>query len=61
MNYVIRFFYWNKPCFCLDDKKMVVQSTIMSVLDYGDFLYSKFDAIYQCVLRFITADHRVLH
>ena len=63
------FFYRNKSCFSWDDRKLLVQSTFMSVIDYGDIIYMhagsatlrQLDTVYHSALRFITGDHFRTH
>ncbi len=65
----MRFFYWNKACFSLEDRKTTVPSIIVSVLDYADTLYScaahstlkLLDEVYHCALCFITGDKCPAH
>lgn len=56
------FFFRLKKCFPYSARKRLVQSTFLSVLDYGDLIYmhstssllKKLDVLYHSALRFIT-------
>ena len=58
------FLYRNKFNFSRENRKLLVQSTFISVLDYGDIIYmhagdlvlKQLDSIYHSALRFITGD-----
>ena len=65
----IGFLYRNRSCFSLSNRKTIVQSVILSVLDYGDLIYmhasrstlKPLDAVYHSALRFITGDSYLTH
>lgn len=58
----VGFYFRLKKCFSFLARKRLVQSTFLSVLDYGDTIYmhaplcllKKLDAVYHSALRFVT-------
>lgn len=54
----------NKACLSPANRKTIIQSTVLSVFDYGDIIYGHaaattlipLDAVYHSALRFITGD-----
>lgn len=66
---LLGFFFRNKTCFPMEARKRLVQSTFLSVLDYGDILYMhatetvlrKLDPVYHASLRFITNANPLTH
>lgn len=66
---IIGFLYRNKACFSFHSRKTIVQSLLLSVLDYGDIVYMHassstlklLDAVYHSALRFVTGDGFLTH
>ena len=62
-------FYRNKSCLSLNRRKQIIQSTFLSVLDYGDTIYMNatatslkpLDAVYHSTLCFITGNNFSTH
>lgn len=56
------FYFRQRKCFPYKARKRLVESTFLSVLDYGDIIYmhsslgllKKLDVVYNSALRFIT-------
>lgn len=69
LRHKIGLFYRDRSCFSCDNRKLLIQSTFLSVLDYGDAIYmdaahtilKKLDAVYHAAVRFITGDHFRTH
>ena len=65
----VGFLYRNRSYFSLISRKRIVESLILSVLDYGDIIYrhaaittlKPLDSIYHSALRFITGDRYDTH
>ena len=65
----VGFFYRNRVSFPPHCRKMLVEATFLSVLDYGDILYMHasaatlklLDSVYHSALRFITGDSYNTH
>ena len=63
------FFYRNRVCFSLRVRKLLVSSTFLPVVDYGDVLYmcasskslAALDTVYHSALRFFTGCGRLTH
>lgn len=61
-NFELELFFWNKNCVSSCCKMIIVQSTVMSVLNYGGNIYMNttssimepLDAIFHSILCFIT-------
>lgn len=57
------FFFRLKKCFPFEARKKLVQSLLLSVLDYGDVIYmhaassllKKLDSVYHAAIRFVTS------
>src|SRR4029434_4094635 len=63
------FLYRNRCRFTFPDRKRIIESVFISVLDYGDVIYGNashstlktLDAVYHSALRFITGDRYGTH
>ena len=63
------FYFRNKSCFTFEAKKRLVAATFLSVLDYGDVLYTNasskclqsLDTVYHGALRFVTNFKTLTH
>jgi hypothetical protein len=40
LRFKVGFFYQNRLCRSLSSRKQIIQSTVLSVLDYGDIIYT---------------------
>ncbi len=65
----INCFILNKNCFPYKARKKLVESTFLSIIDYGDHLYKhaatsllrKLDSVYHAALHFITGAESRMH